>query len=95
MDLQWISIQRIVEWFVIQEVDPYSRPVLLSNHRLSIVLGFIGVTLRRQYERSSDINSKSTIYLNVGMYRFSYCEFLEKLSLEDKITRYKQSNVSR
>lgn len=70
MDLQWISIQRIVEWFVIQEVNPYTRPVLLSNnHHLSIVLGFIGVTLRRQSERSSDINSKSTIYLNVGMYR--------------------------
>lgn len=32
-------------------------------------LGFIGVTLRRQSERSSDINSKSTIYLNVRMYR--------------------------
>ena len=89
MDLQWISIQRIVEWFVIQEVDPYTRPVLLSDHHLSIVLGFIGVTLRRQSERSSDINSKSTIYLNVGMYRGLAIVSSKKTILEDKIIRYK------
>ena len=66
----------------------YKASIIIKSSSINS-LGFIGVTLRRQSERGSDINSKSTIYLNVGMYRFSYFELLKKLSLEDKITRYK------
>jgi hypothetical protein len=46
----------------------YKASIIIKSSSINS-LGFIVVTLRRQSERSSDINSKSTIYLNVGMYR--------------------------
>jgi hypothetical protein len=47
----------------------YKASIIIIKSSSINSLGFIGVTLGRQSERSSDINSKSTIYLNVGMYR--------------------------
>lgn len=52
-----------------QEVDAYIRQILLSKSSSINSLGFIAITLRRQFERSSDINSKSTNYLNMRLYR--------------------------
>ena len=44
--------------------------LLLSNHHyLLIVQVLLPITLRRQFERSSDDDSKSAIYLNAGLYR--------------------------
>ncbi len=47
----------------------YKADIIIIKSSSPNSLGFIGVTLSGQSERSSYINLKSTIYLNVRMYR--------------------------